>query len=180
MKRVEGSPSIPGELHDWWRALLADFRTLLLRRLHSPSESDDILQEVHERLLRTPRRHDIKYPRAYIFAIAKNVLGQHQRRQKRELSTHETLSIEHSKENSHVDSITDVERQLASERVLLKAFTTLPPQMRAALFLKLSGKKTEEIAAYMRLSPHTVKMYTAQAIARISMSLQADQSAETP
>ncbi|GAB3219173.1 sigma-70 family RNA polymerase sigma factor [Glycomyces halotolerans] len=59
----------------------ADLHRFLSRRLNDPRDADDLLQEVFLRAVRKPPAGD---GRAWLFAVARNVLTDHYRRPRRE------------------------------------------------------------------------------------------------
>lgn len=140
----------------------------LRSKLASPADAEDLAQEAYLRLLRVKEPQLIQDPVAYLFRIARNLLGE---------MYGILLPV--------ADSLDDVEladqgmstEELAQSRQQIERLDAvlehLNPKCRAALILqRRDGLTVDEIAAELGLSRGMVKKYLAQGLARCRARLR--------
>ncbi len=129
-----------------------------LRRLFSTdAETDDIIQDAYLRVLEARAAHEIKSPKAFLFATARNLaLGS-----RRHHRVQREISLAEVDELAVLDGNADVPRMvvLAEELELLtQAIQSLPDRCRQILVLrKIHGLPQKEIAARLGIAEHTVE-----------------------
>jgi len=141
-------------------------RFLLNRMKTGRQDVDDLAQEVHLRLLRTPQETLVRKPPAYIFTVAKSVLADFydvKRRNAHVVCDSDTLDAAFARQTSADPA---VECQLRQE--LTKALGALPPRQQAVLLLRFrDGLAYEEIAGRLDISVHGVHKHVSDAKARL-------------
>jgi RNA polymerase sigma-70 factor (ECF subfamily) len=152
-----------------WREPLRRF--LLLRRSVSPSDIDDVAQEVFLRMLRYDRQELVVHPQAYLFKMASNVAAEWSiraaRRQPHASEWLAELAAESSPES-------DLQRD-AEEAALLRALEALPPRAREVTRLHFSeGLTYQAIAERLRVTPRVVKREMVRAYAMLRGSLYSE------
>ncbi len=127
-------------------------------RSHFPrlSDIDDVVQESYRRLIRALKTREIGFPKAYLFATARNA-ALDQFRQKQTISLEE---IPYSERMTVLDQrpgageTVDHDQEL---HLLDQAIAALPDRCRQVLKLrKIAGLSHEEIAARLGISKATV------------------------
>lgn len=127
-------------------------------RSHFPtlSDVDDVIQESYRRLIRTLKEKKIGYPKAYLFATARNA-ALDLFRQKRIISLED---IPYSERSSVLDERPGVAESVNHDeelQLLGEAIESLPARCRQVLKLrKIMGLSHEEIAARLGISKATV------------------------
>ena len=137
-------------------------------KLANPADAQDLAQEAYLRLLRVKDAQLIEDPVAYLFRIARNLVG--------ELYTRlppaaEALDdVELADQRADVETLAEHRRQIDR---LDEVLSHLNPKCRAALILqRRDGLTVDEIAAELRLSRGMVKKYLAQGLARCRARLR--------
>lgn len=140
----------------------------LRSKLGNPADAQDLAQEAYLRLLRVNNAHLIEDPVAYLFRIARNLIG--------ELYTKLPPASESLDDLELVDQHADVEALVESEQQmdrLDEVLSHLNPKCRAALILqRRDGLTVDEIAAELNLSRGMVKKHLAQGLARCRARLR--------
>lgn len=127
-------------------------------RSHFPTiaDVDDVIQESYRRLIRTLGKKEIGYPKAYLFATARNA-ALDLFRQKRTISLED---IPYSERMAVLDNRPGVAETVNHDQELLllaEAIESLPPRCRQVLKLrKILGLSHEEIAERLGISKATV------------------------
>jgi len=146
-----------------------DLHRFLLRRLSSPSEAADLVQDVFLRLLCVRRADLVREPQAYIYGIAAHVLHEFRVRTKNRCVRFDSQLLERLElDLANESSSEDLAERLATVRELETALAQLSPTHQAVLLLqKRDGMSREEVAQALGLSVHTVKKYVFQAMAQL-------------
>lgn len=146
------------------------------RRVASPTEAEDLTQDVFERVLRSLQRRPIENPEALVFQIAVNLLRDRGRRVRR----HGTLEALPSEAVADLaDALTvdlSPERVVLGEKTLaevLAILNSLAPRTRAMFFLyRLENLKIREIAELYGISASAVEKQVAKALLHLTRGLQ--------
>lgn len=141
------------------------------RRLRGASHQsvDDVAQETYLRLLRMPPSAPVENPEAYILQVAANVIKDSAMRDARERERISFDSDDLDKVCERVEHacMDHAQNALEAEQELARIKNTLPPILLATLVLrKRDGLSYEQIAQRLGKSPHTIKKYLSEAIAR--------------
>jgi RNA polymerase sigma-70 factor (ECF subfamily) len=163
---------------DWSKQIAAwadewhdDLVRFLLRRRASPSDAEDLAQEVYLRLLRVDRTDLVRQPRSYLLRIAANLL--HEWRLKaQQARPHETAALDGLEASDDPEHAAIAERR---RQYLAAELMRLTPLERAALVLQIrEGLSHEEIAARMNVTPRMVKRYLLAAYAALRSRVSSD------
>jgi len=163
--RLPADGPVPGSDESLTMAALRMDRKLrqTLRRVLPASSLDDVLQDLHVRLLsRTQREADNSGPirdvEAYVFAAALNLASASIRRELK----HEGALI--AERTAALKSVTESPSELSPERIaaaqdqLLHVLSALPREHGEALWLvKGEGCSYQEAGATLRITPETVQ-----------------------
>ena len=154
-----------------FRTYNAQLVRYLTRRLGDSDLAEEVAQET---FVRAMRQDEITNERAWLFAVATNLLRDAARRQERERK-HLTLLAAESRERSE-DA--DVEADLSVERlrqsaVARRALGELGDRDRSALLMKEEGLSYPEIAEALDLSPGSVGTTLARARRRLVEAYEA-------
>ena len=128
----------------------------LYRRLGSVEDVKEMTQEVYLRIIRYARHTEIRHPRAFLFRTARNLLGDHRRREASRLSDqHVSLDgMDLACPYPAPDEIMESKQVLEEITAVLEA---LKPQARRAFVLhRFKGLTYAEIAAEMGISKSMV------------------------
>ena len=142
------------------------------RRVASPTEAEDLTQDVFERVLRSLERRPIENPEALVFQIAVNLLRDRGRRVRR----HGTLEALPSEAVADLaDALTvdlSPERVVLGETALadvLAALQELGERTRAIFYLyRLENLKVREIAAIYGISASAVEKHVSKALLHLT------------
>jgi len=132
-------------------------RSWLKNYFSSDCDIDDVVQETYVRVLAAREKTIIESPKAFIFAVAKNVaLGRLRSRQAvREDSLAEIDTESILDESVNVSETVSREEEL---EFLTQAIQSLPSRCRQILTLrKIYGLSQKEVAAKLGISEHTVE-----------------------
>ncbi len=136
-----------------WHQLEASLRSFVSRRVASPADVDDVLQEVFLRLARglgTLRDEERLAP--WLFSIARNVVNDHHRRAARETPV-EALEAQVASSGSEESPL---EAELSA--CVARFITQLPDEQREAITLvELEGMSQKDAAAMLGLSHSGMK-----------------------
>lgn len=148
-----------------FRTYNAQLVRYLTRRLGDSDLAEEVAQET---FVRAMRQDAITNERAWLFAVATNLLRDAARRQERERK-HLTLLAAESRESSE-DA--DVEAELSVERLrqsaaARRALGAMKDRDRSALLMKEEGLSYPEIAEALDLSPGSVGTTLARARRRL-------------
>ncbi len=149
------------EWYDRWHSLLVG---LLSSRLADRVEAQDLAQEIYLRLLRVETLDLVENPRAYLYRVAVNVVGEWRLRA-RQRKPHS------SKELDELVSVEDLERSLEEQQTgeaVRRALEELPATLRQVLVLHCWDNMTyQQIADTLGISRRMVKRYVAKGYAEM-------------
>jgi RNA polymerase sigma-70 factor (ECF subfamily) len=140
----------------------------LARRLRSRLDAEDLLQSVYLRFLQTPHTELIRQPRAYLYRIATNVIGEFHLRRRREPVLYDSNTASEVAERSEgVDIWTDTfGDRMAIEEQVARVLNQIPKTYRAVLLMRTrDGLSFEEIARRFGISEQTARKYMVRAMA---------------
>ena len=149
-----------------------DLLSFFQRRLAQRADAAELAQEVYVRMLRVPQVENIRNPEGYLFAVAGNLLKEHNLKEQRfrastdicDPSVQEQLA-DWPAFHSHVDG----ERQAQRLRLVTGE---LSPKCRAALVLKFwHGLSYDEIALRLGVSSNMVKKYLRNGLAHCRLRM---------
>jgi RNA polymerase sigma-19 factor, ECF subfamily len=152
----------------------------LLRRM-GPNAAEDLVQEVYVRLLHVPLDQFIRNPQGYIFTVARRVLWEFTRRERR----HRTSVCVDSE---HLKQVVDAPGQLqpdepahwaSSAELLQRFFDQLRPELQAALMLHLDGCSYAQIATKLEVSERAARRYVDDARHALRQVLATEIGTET-
>jgi RNA polymerase sigma-70 factor (ECF subfamily) len=131
-------------------------RAWLRSRFASEADLDDVVQESYVRLLRARERGEVSSPKAFLFAVARNLaLDRFRHRQAvptESLAENEALSV--LEENGNTPEIIARNQEL---ELLTEAIQSLPDRCRQIFTLrKVYGLSQAEIAQQLGVSENTV------------------------
>ena len=147
-------------------------RALFARR-RQPSDVDDLCQETYLRILSAYAHHQPALPRGMIVRIARNLLIDLVRRERRE--SVRALRFESATENRRREL--DPERHLSAARELnafKAAVATLPARPRQVLWMRrVNDLPVKTIARQLEIAPHTVEQHIRKALRRTRAQMAA-------
>lgn len=136
----------------------AMLRAWLRSRFPAESDVDDIVQEAYARLLDARKSTAIESPKAFLFAIARNLALGRVRRQQSGGLTNVLADFEWER---ILDETADVPHTVARNQeleLLTEAIQSLPTRCRQIITLrKIYGLSQKEVAAQLGISEHTVE-----------------------
>jgi RNA polymerase sigma factor (sigma-70 family) len=130
-------------------------RAWLKSRYPSLSQVDEIVQEAYIRVLKMNRRRRLLFPKAYLFAAARNLCVDALRRHK--VVQFKPLDRVEAIAGQGGDGAGDL-MQKEEYQILTEAIQSLPEQCRRVVTLrKVYGLSAKEIASQLKLSHRTVE-----------------------
>jgi RNA polymerase sigma-70 factor (ECF subfamily) len=127
-------------------------------------DPDDVIQEAYAILAELETVDAIRYPRAYLFQVARSVIMRHVRRA-RIVSIHTVDDLERLE---HPDDAASPEQHAIDRdelRQLARAIAAMPLKTREAFVLRrVKNLPQREIAARMRISENTVETHISRGI----------------
>jgi RNA polymerase sigma-70 factor (ECF subfamily) len=127
-------------------------------------DADDVIQEAYTILAELETVETIRYPRAYLFQVARSVIVRHVRRA-RIVPIHTVDDIERLE---HVDDVASPEQYAIDRdelRQLARALAAMPLKTREAFVLRrVRGLSQREVAAQMRITENTVETHISRGI----------------
>lgn len=131
-------------------------RAWLRRRYAAAADVDDIVQEAYARLLRARAHGDVRSPKAFLFATARNLALDHARHQ----AVTGTLSLVESEVQDVMDEGRAIPETVALHQelaLLNEAIQSLPERCREIFTLrKIQGLSQKEIGERLQISERTV------------------------
>jgi RNA polymerase sigma factor (sigma-70 family) len=144
----------------------------LLRRIRAAAVPD-IAQEVFLRFVRVNALDRIRNPLGYLCTIASHVIREVRLRDEARPFIYDSIAAEAASESLENAEPADLAERIGLARDLEAAISRLPPTQRAVLLLvKHAGFSYEEVARETGLSPATVRVYLAEARAKVQLLLQ--------
>jgi RNA polymerase sigma-70 factor (ECF subfamily) len=143
----------------------------VLRRLRLPADAADLTQEIFERFIRGEGPGKARDPRAYLFAIAANVVVDAQVAEGKAVVTYDSPACDALAET--LPEAADPIEQMGLAQELKAALAELPDMHRAAFLLtKWEGLSVKEAAARMNLTEGSVMVYVCEARAKLRTLLK--------
>ncbi len=140
----------------------------LRRKLANPADAQDLAQEAYLRLLRVKDAQLIEDPVAYLFRIARNLIGELYAKLPPPADSFDDAELA----DNHANVEAEAERKQQLSR-LEEVLEHVHPKCRAALILqRRDGLTVDEIAVELNLSRGMVKKYLAQGLARCRARLR--------
>jgi RNA polymerase sigma factor (sigma-70 family) len=150
------------------RTLLSFFERRVARR----ADAAELAQEVYVRMLSVPRIDNIRDPESYLFAVASNLVREHNLKDRRfrgATDVTDPIIQEQLADWPAFHHEVDEERRAKKLRILT---SELSPKCRSALVLKFwHGMSYEEIALHLGISPNMVKKYLKHGLAHCRLRL---------
>jgi RNA polymerase sigma factor (sigma-70 family) len=144
----------------WFEEQVQPHEAMMRAWLHSRfpdlGDADDVIQEAYVRVLQAHERGELQYPKAFLFATARNLVLDQLRRQK--IARFEPL-VETDALSVLDESGDTVETVAANQELALltEAIQLLPDRCRQIFTLrKIYGLSQKEIAQRLEISEHTV------------------------
>lgn len=139
-------------------------RAYLVNRFPSLPDHDDIVQETYTRLLHAREQGRLKYAKALLFTVARNLAIDLIRR--RRVTALEPLSeLAELPVLEERPGVIDTLEQQQRWEVLIEAVAALPERCRQVIMLRhLDGMSYKEIAAQLGISPETVKVHMVKGV----------------
>jgi RNA polymerase sigma-70 factor (ECF subfamily) len=140
----------------------------LRSKLANPADAQDLAQEAYLRLLRAKESQLIQDPVAYLFRIARNLVGEFYTKLPPPAASLDNVDL--------ADQGVTVEAQAESRQQIERlgeVLSHLSPKCRAALILhRRDGMTVSEIAEELQVSVGSVKKYLSQGLARCRIRLR--------
>lgn len=148
------------------------------KRVQDPSQVDDVLQDVFIKL-QSLKVEDIKYPKAYLYRMANNLIIDEQRRQSRFLEPHQSDNLQ---QNNHLESHPETQDERSPEAILnqaqrlslvTKALQELPEKTRDAFcLLRFKQMDKQDVAGEMGISVNMVEKHVRKALEYCQMKIK--------
>lgn len=146
----------------------ARLERFLRTKLANPADAQDLAQEAYLRLLRVREPKLIEDPVAYLFRIARNLVGELYTKLPPAADSLDDTEL--ADRGMNVEALTESRQQI--ER-LDEVLSHLSPKCRAAIILhRRDGLTVNEIADELGVSVGSVKKYLAQGLARCRARLR--------
>jgi RNA polymerase sigma-70 factor (ECF subfamily) len=127
-------------------------------------DPDDVIQEAYTILAELETVDTIRYPRAYLFQVARSVIMRHVRRA-RIVAIHAVDDLGRLEPPDEAASPEQLAIDRDELRQLAHAIAAMPPKTRQAFVLRrVRGLSQREIAAQMRISENTVETHISRGI----------------
>lgn len=148
-------------------ALTRALQLFVGQRVRDHADRDDVVQEVYLRLVGHPASEHIDNIRAFCFAIARNLIVDIHRRQRRASLTELDETLVCPQPTAEV--VVAYRRAVA---ILMRALEKMPPLRREIFFRRrLDGQSTESIAAALEMSLAAVEKHVVRALADLRAAL---------
>ena len=147
----------------------------LVRRMGS-NAADDLAQEVYVRLLHVPLNEFIREPERYIFTVARRVVGEFARRERRQRSALriDSHQVDHFGGSPEQFTVDEPAHWASSDEFFESYFNELPPEQQAALLLHLDGVAFIDIASRLEVSERAARRYVEKARDQLRSRLSSD------
>ncbi len=169
----------PDEIAEHFEAYGQEILGFLRRRVSSPEQAEDLLQQVFLRVMGRADWKEVRNPEAYLRATARHVLVDFYRTQN---SRDKGVVLEYQ-ESWHADETWQPDNSALSQEFvnrLAAALDSLSPKVQRAFVLsRVYGHTYKQIGEILSLSPRTVEKHVAKAVARcVESELNASDSRE--
>lgn len=169
-------------LDDWFVAEILPHEAALMRYLRRNgtrrNELQDTCQEIYTRIYQRASQHIPEQPRAFAFAIARNIVADRLRRE-RIVSIDYTQDFEHL--NDLVDEVTPEHRLNARQelRRLSNAFDRLSDKCREVIWLRrIEGLTQREAAARLGMHEKALEGYVSRGMKTLADAVFGNQTEE--
>lgn len=144
----------------------ASLKSYLRNLFPTLPDVDDYVQESYARLIRAKEKGRISYVKAFLFTTARNAALDFFRRRK-VVSIDGVADLEALSVTEDRPSVPETVSKQQELDMLAEAVRTLPDRCRKVLTLRLLyGMPQKDIAAELKISPHTVKAQLAKGMRR--------------
>jgi len=140
----------------------------LRRRLERGEDAQDCLQQVFMRWWQIPQSREVRQPEAYLYRIASNVLSEFGAWSSKQKVVFDSCTAEELAERLPYQdtSSSDLAEQLGITQQLERVLAQIPAIQRVVLLKRIrDGMKVAEIAAELKLTESTVRVYLARGLA---------------
>ena len=168
------------ELAGQFEAYRKDILAFMRRRVRSPEQAEDLLQQVFLKVMQRSDISEIRNPEAYLRATARHVLADFYRSQ----NARDKGIVLEFQEFRHADETWSPGKSLQSRQFLDRlaaVLDSLSSQVQKAFVLsRVYGYTYSEIGRALSISPRTVEKHVAKAVARcVESELNALDNEET-
>ena len=143
-------------------------RSWLIRRFRSIGDLDDIIQEAYIKILRAKKNGQLVSPKAFLFAISRNLVLDRLRHSKVERID----ALAEIQELAVIEDSNDVRETVALAQeleLLTEAIQSLPKRCRQIVTLrKIYGLSQKEVASQLGISEHTIEAQSTIALRKIT------------
>lgn len=161
------------------QAMAPGLRQTIARMVRRKDVADELLQETYLRLYRAGKRDeppDVRSMRGFLYSVARNVARDYLRRSKLDpVDPVGDDALAHGVYAEVPDHSQDPEAAVGADQemqLLLRAVQSLPERCRQVFTLrKVYGLSYKEIAAYLKISPHTVEAQLTKSMQRCAQAL---------
>lgn len=141
-----------------------DLRRYFRSRMHTAEDAEDAVQDVFLHVARAKNADDVRHPRAFLFAIARNIIVDRFRKKSLDIAP---VPLEEAYRD-HPDPMPSPERQVVGRQefeLLCDAVEALPEISRRAIVLyKFYGYSYQEIGQELGLSNKSVEKHLMKAL----------------
>ena len=160
------------QLEAIYRTEAPRLKRLLGRRIWTEDDRDDLVQEAFTRLASTRSDAASQNPRAYLHGIVRHLLVDRVRRWARAKTRGQMLEAETCPDLSSPETVAEINQMQEQYRAAVNA---LPPRTHQVYMLhRVEELGYKRIAEYLGIGIRTVEWHMAQALIRISKSIDAD------
>jgi RNA polymerase sigma-70 factor (ECF subfamily) len=171
-ERAAEAPPLSELLDRLYRAPL---KRLFMRREGSVADAEDFVQDVFARLIERPPDHRYEKPRAYVFAVAVNLLRDRARRERRQAGvvarTAAPAALELARcEEADAESVLIQKDEL---RRLMEALDEMNARTRSIFILcRFQGVPQKEIAGKLGITVSAVEKQVSKALVQLATRLE--------
>lgn len=145
-------------------------KSYLWRFFKEPQDIEDIMQEVFLRAFAMELKVEIRFPKSFLFRIAKNIAINEIKRRSKNIALHGEDFFDPDASNNI--STPTAEEEIESRRKLelfIKAVALMPPACRKVFIMRnIDGLKVKDIARKMNISVSGVEKHLAVGLVKCS------------
>lgn len=170
---AEGS-SGPDEGLRAYEPFKAGLHRFLRRELRRAEDVEDLVQEVYLRLIRLASSERIRFPKAYVFRVAFNVLYEFKHRRRASRVDFDSAAAERAAEVMADEATTPDERyeQDRQRSQIEQLLGKLPAMQQAVLIMTTrEGMSYQEVAQRLGISPSTARVHLYRATSWLRQEL---------
>ncbi len=165
----QGTRSVPDERSGRVERLFREYHAPLVRYLTRRLGDRDWAEEVaQETFLRALRQDRLDHARAWLFAVATNLVRDEGRREERRRRHLALLAAEEREREQEAPAVLNAAERAEEAALARAALEQLAERDRSALLMKEEGLDYQEIAAALELSPGSVGTTLARARRRLA------------